>query len=125
MGSFSRFFLRFRYPVTLPEDIAKALGINVSNHVSFDEFLGFLTNPRCSPTTLEKFMPRNKAENAFKDAQRKDCFRHNSLFSYYFAEGWVEFKLEFDSEERLRRMYILNQRIQEDRGAEIPLAIHG
>lgn len=121
LDCFSRFFLRFRYPVTLPEDVASALGINISNFVTFDEFIQKLTSPECCPTKLTKFMPRESAEKAFNSAQRKECFMGSSLFSYYFSEGWMEFKLEFDSKSLLRRIYIQHIKIQEDRGIELHL----
>lgn len=121
LDCFSRLFLRFRYPVTLPEDIAKALGIHVSNYVTFDEFFGTLTSPECCPTKIKKFMPRQEVEQAFTNAQRKEHFRQMSLFSYYFSEGWVEFKLEFDSNSLLRRMYIQHRMIQDERGIELHL----
>lgn len=119
---FSRFFLRFRYPVTLPEDIADALGIEVSNFVTFEEFIHRLIEPECCPTKLKKFMPREQAEALFATAQRKEKFRQSTLFSFYFSEGWVEFILEFDAQSRLRRMYLQHRMIQEERGVEIPLA---
>jgi hypothetical protein len=121
LDSFSRFFLRFRYPVALPEDIASALGVEVSNYLTFDEFIGKLTGPECCPTRLMKFMPREMAEQAFNKAQRKEHFMRSSLFSFYFNEGWMEFKLEFDSDSLLRRMYIQHKEIEEDYGIELPL----
>lgn len=124
LDSLSRFFSRFRYPFTLPEDIANALGINVSNYVTFDEFMKLLTSPSCNPTKLTKFMPRKKAEGAFKGAQRKEQFTKNTLISYYFPEGWVEFNLEFDGNSELRRVYIQHKQISEERGIELHLAAH-
>jgi hypothetical protein len=122
LACFSRFFVRFRYPVTLPEDIASALGIHVSNFITFDEFITKLTGPDCYPTKLKKFMHREDAEAAFFSAQRKEHFRQISLFSYYFCEGWVEFKLEFDAESRLRRIYLQHRTIKNERGIELQLS---
>lgn len=119
---FSRFFLRFRYPFALPEDIALDLGIDISSFVTFDEFIKELINPKCCPKTLTKLMPRSKAENTFQGAQKKEVFMRSSLFSYYFNEGWLEFKLEFDSNSLLRRVYIQHKDIQEDQGIELHLA---
>jgi hypothetical protein len=116
-----RFFLRFRYPVTLPEDIGSALGIVASNHLTFEEFVGRLTCPSCRPTRLIKFMPREKAEEAFQTAQRKERFQQNTLISYYFNEGWMEFVLHFDEQSRLRRIYVNHKQIEKERGIEIPL----
>ena len=122
LDCFSRFFLRFRYPVALPEDVAKALGIDVSNFITFDEFFSCLTSPSCCAKRLTRFMPRMQAEKAFSGAQRKEHFHRSSLFSYYFNEGWMEFNLEFDNDARLRRVYIHHRSIDQDRGIEIHLA---
>ena len=116
-----RFFIRFRYPVSLPEDIANALGIELSNFVTFEEFVERLTCPTCRPTRLSRFMPRDRAEAAFQTAQRKEHFKLNSLYSYYFSEGWLEFVLEFDENALLRRLYLHHKNIKQDRGIEIAL----
>jgi len=116
-----RFLVRFRYPVTLPEDVAMALGIQVSNFITFEEFVSRLTSPNCRPTRLLKFMPREQAEKAFQHAQRKEPFKQNSLFSFYFKEGWLEFILQFDDQSRLRRIYLQHKQIKQDEGIEIPL----
>ena len=116
-----RFFIRFRYPVTLPEDIANSLGVNVSNFVTFDEFVKCLTDPECCPTTLRKMMARREAENTFHGAQRKEQFQRNTLISYYFNEGWLEFNLHFDANSRLRRIYIQHKKIESDQGVELHL----
>lgn len=116
-----RFLIRFRYPVTLPEEIADALGISISNNLNFEELISRLTCQTCRPTRLCKFMPRNQAEAAFRSAQRKERFKNNSLYSYYFNEGWMEFVLQFDDDSRLRRIYIQHKTIQEERGIEIQL----
>lgn len=116
-----RFFLRFRYPVSLPEDIATDLGINTSNFLTFEEFVFQLSCSGCRPRHLTRFMPREAAEAAFQSAQRKECFGRNSLFSYYFHEGWLEFNLYFDEHSRLRRIYLQHKRLASDKGVEIPL----
>ena len=121
LDCFSRFFLRFRYPVALPEDVAQALGIDVSNFLTFEEFFNCLISPNCCPKRLVRFMPRNQAEKAFSEAQRKEHFNRSSLFSFYFNEGWMEFNLEFDKDARLRRVYIHHRSIDEDHGIEIRL----
>lgn len=118
---FHRFFLRFRYPVSLPEDVAQALGINVSNFLTFEEFVNQLISPACRPTRLTKFMPREQAEAAFQSALRKERFQQNSLYSYYFSEGWMEFILLFDDQSRLRRIYLQHKKIAREEGIEIPL----
>lgn len=119
-----QFFLRFRYPVSLPEDIAADLGINVSNFLTFDEFVSQLTNLPTSPCRLTRFMPRAEAEAAFKSAQRKERFGRNSLYSYYFHEGWLEFSLYFDEQSRLRRIYLQHKHLACEQGIEISLNRH-
>lgn len=118
---FYRLLLRFRYPVSLPEDVAKALGIKVSNFVTFEEFVNYLTSNDCRPTRLLKFMPRDKAEEAFQGAQRTERFKQNTLISYYFSEGWMEFVLFFDEQSRLRRVYLQHKHITQHEGIEIHL----
>jgi hypothetical protein len=116
-----RFFLRFRYPVSVPEDIACALGVDLSCHLTFEEFVNRLQCPNFRPTRLKKYMPRELAEDAFSSALRVDRFGQKSLFSYYFNEGWMEFILQFDEDARLRRIYLQHKCIHDDRGLEIPL----
>jgi hypothetical protein len=116
-----RFFLRFRYPVSLPEDIADALGLPLSNFVTFKEFVRQLLNPSSRPTRLTKFMPRDQAEAAFKSARRIEHFKQKTLFSYYFSEGWMEFVLLFDDQSRLRRVYLQHKQLEQEGGVEIPL----
>jgi hypothetical protein len=116
-----RVILRFRYPVTLPEEIATDLGINTSNFITFNELICLITNVSCKPKRLKRFMPREAAESAFKSAQRKEKFGRNSLFSYYFLEGWLEFSLYFDEKSRLRRIYLQHKSVQKERGIEISL----
>lgn len=116
-----RFLLRFRYPVSLPEEVAEALGIEVSNFVSFEEFVATLTCPSCRPTRLTKYMSRDLAEQAFQTALCKERFQSNSLYSYYFNEGWLVFKLQFDEHHRLSRIYLQHKQIKHDRGIEINL----
>ena len=119
MNVMRRFFLRFRYPVTLPEDIAFALGVEFSNFISFDDFVKELTKPSFRPSTLRRYMSRQLAEEAFRFAQRREIFNNTSLFSFYFQEGWMEFVMEFDEKEKLRRLYLHHRHIPQDRGVEI------
>ncbi len=116
-----RFFLRFRYPVSLPEDIAHALGVDLNCYLTFDEFINRLHCPNFRPTRLKKFMPRELAEDAFSSALRIDRFPQKSLFAYYFNEGWMEFVLQFDENAQLRRIYLQHKTIHNDIGLEIPL----
>lgn len=116
-----RLFLRFRYPVSLPEDVAEALGIPCSNSLSFEQFIQQLCSPQCRPTRLKKFMTREEVELAFVHALRKEHFNQNSLYSYYFNEGWMEFVLYFDDKSRLRRVYLQHKYIPQEEGFEISI----
>ncbi len=116
-----RLILRFRYPVSLPEEIALALGVELSNAMTFEEFVSQMTSPTCRPTRLAKYMPRYQAEEAFKGALRQELFKRNSLYSYYFNEGWLVFVLHFDEKNRLSRIYLQHSHIAPERGIEIPL----
>ena len=118
---FYHFMLRLRYPVSLPEDIATDLGINASNFLTFQELVYQLTNQKCRPKRLIRFMPREEAEAVFRSALRKEKFKRNSLFSYYFHEGWLEFILQFDEQSRLRRIYLQHKEIQSETGIELLL----
>lgn len=119
--SFCRMLTRFRYPFSLPEDVADALGISFSNFLTFDKFIEKLTDPSCVPERLMKFMPREEAEAAFESACRKEIFPQKTLFSYYFNQGWLEFILQFDNQSRLRRIYVQHKKIKCQEGTEIPL----
>jgi hypothetical protein len=115
--------IRFRYPVSLPQDIAFALGIDMNNSLRFEALLDQLLCHSTRPTRLAKFMPREEAEYAFQCALRKDRFAQNSLFSFYFNEGWLEFELQFDDQSRLRRVYLHHKLIPAHRGHELILPI--
>lgn len=118
---FQRFFVRFRYPFSLPEDIADSLGISLSNHLAFKDFVFCLTQKMQIPTRLTKFMPRELAEKTFIKPVKTERFCQKTLVSYYFNEGWLEFMLHFDNKARLRRVYLLHIDIPSDQGLEIPL----
>src|SRR5262245_31955013 len=117
---FRRLWIRFRYPVSTPEDVATDLGLNISNLLSFKEFINCLTDPTYRPTHLTRFMPRELAEQRFRTALRKEKFQGNSLFSYYFNGGWMEFCLQFDEQSRLRRLYIRHKDLKQK--YEIPIS---
>ncbi len=112
--------LRFRFPCTLPSEIAESLGVDLPRYPTFSQLIQNISS--CNPTKLHKFMSREEAENAFFTAQRKERFVGNSLYSYYFNEGWIEFVLQFDDNARLRRLYLHHKSIKEDEGIEIPLS---
>ncbi len=117
-----QYLLRIKYPVSLPTDIGEALGIPIRNCWSFEEFFHQVISPSTKITNLKKYMLREEAEHLFLKAARKEKFCNNTLFSYYFNEGWLEFSLQFDNCSRLRRIYILHKQIEEPNGIELPLA---
>ena len=102
--AFKQMFIRFRYPVSLPEEVAASLGLEIDNTIAFKKFLSACRD--CPPKRLAKFMPRCEAERAFHGALRKEKFSSSSLYSFYFNEGWLEFELQFDSTSLLRRAYV-------------------
>lgn len=106
MDGLVRLLVRFRYPVSLPEEVACALGIEVSNRWTFQHFLSRLSSPSCCPAKIKRLMPRHHAESLFEKALRKERFKQHSLFSYYFKGAWLEFILHFDDQSRLRRVYL-------------------
>lgn len=106
-------FVRFRYPVSMPEDVAADLGLAFTNSLNFKEFMDCLTDPRHRPTKLTRFMPREQAEEIFHLAKRKERFSHDSLFSYLFKGGWIEFFLQFDEQSRLRRLYVRHKDLKQ------------
>ncbi|MCB1112240.1 MAG: hypothetical protein H7A37_00160 [Chlamydiales bacterium] len=121
LDPFSRFFARFRYPVSLPEDVAKALGITVSNFLTFEQFLACLTSTDCRPVRLAKFMPREEAEELFSGSTEINRFGDRTAISYYFDhDGWLELSLIF-KDGKLRRVYLNHRKITQEEGVEIPL----
>lgn len=116
-----RILARFRYPVSLPEDIAEDLGIQVSNLLSFKKFLHTLCHLAPKNVKLHKYMRRTTAEALFKAAVKKESFQNASLFSYYFKkDGWLALRLNFDEQSRLRRLYIEHPLLPKQ-SVEIPL----
>lgn len=124
MKSFSRLLVRFRYPFSLPEDIAEALGVSLSNASPFKDIVDQLVDPSLKPTKLNKFMSREEAEEAFENAPCKERFGQSTLVSYYFNEGSVQFILKF-GDKKLRRMYFQHKSISQPEGIEIPLSCMG
>jgi len=109
----SRLFVRFRYPRSTPEDVAHDLGLTCTNLLTFQEFMCYLTNSKHQLTKLSRFMPREQAEEIFCLALRKEKFSKDSLFSYHFKGGWVEFILHFDDQSRLRRVYVRHKDLKQ------------
>jgi hypothetical protein len=116
MNGLVRLLVRFRYPVSLPEEVACALGIEMSNRCTFKQFLSCLSNPSCCPAKIKRLMPRHHAESLFETALRKE---QHSLFSYYFKGAWMEFILHFDDQSRLRRLYLQHR----DLGGDVEIAL--
>ena len=117
----TRLIYRFRHPVTLPEEVACDVGVPLSNGLSCEAVIQRLKDPRQASKKLVRMMPRERAEGLFHNALRQEKFRRSTLFSYYFATGWMEFSLQFDDQDLLRRVYILHRNIIDDRGVEMPL----
>lgn len=121
LESLTRLISRFRYPVSLPEDVAHDLGMHLPNTLSFHEFLLLLGSPHQRPAKLRKYMSRTIAEAMFESALKKENFRSCSLFSYYFNKGWLVFALYFDEDARLRRIYLQCPNCVSIDGFDIPL----
>ncbi|SCA63413.1 Uncharacterized protein SCG7109_AO_00090 [Chlamydiales bacterium SCGC AG-110-M15] len=122
VGSVRRLLMRWRYPFTLPEDILSVLGVDdIGGSLSFHDFMHVLSSPECRPQRLVRLMSRNDAEAVFSTALKKERFQNETLFSFYFEESWVEFILHFDSDSRLRRIYLHHNGLSVDEGVEINL----
>ena len=120
----SQLLVRLRYPVSMPEDVASDLGLSINhsfnNSLNFQEFINRLIDPTFYPTKLTRFMPRQQAEEIFRLAKRKEQFKQNTLISYHFKGGWMEFNLQFDEQSRLRRLYICHKDLKMRREIPIP-----
>jgi len=125
LNTLFQLYCRIQYPVSLPEDVASALGIQVTNNLAFNEFIRLLGSPKALPTKLIKYMSRDQAEATFHSALRKERFSGHSLFSYYFNKGWLGFYLQFDEQSRLRRVYVQHKELSLENGLELPLSNPG
>ena len=113
---------RFRYPFSMPEDIGRDLGVDVTNRFNFDTFLEFLCSPTCLPRNLKRYMPRQDVEEMFSHAFRTERFPDKTRFSYYFNKrGWVMIELRFNNLGQLRRLFLQSPNIPEEGGLEIRL----
>lgn len=121
IDSLTRLISRFRYPVSMPEDVAHDLGFRLSNTLSFCDFLELLNTAQYRPTKLWKLMPREQAEATFQSALKKENFKSISLFSYYFNNGWLVFALYFDENSKLRRLYLQSPSCVTAHSFDIPL----
>ena len=129
LENFSRLLCRFRYPVSLPEDVAADLGLKLPNTLSFKDFIQTLASEHSCPANLRKWMPRFKAEAFFQSAVRKEIFKSNSLFSYKFNQGWIVISLYFNEDSLLTRLFLqcpcheLDLPLEEDENAAENVAI--
>ncbi len=114
----SRIFAHLRHPVSLPQDLSKALGIPLSNRISFDDLISCLRGSCCS---LKRGMPRQEVERRFSTACRVEIFRHHALFAYFFKGRWLEVSAKYDLKGRLSHLYVLHELIPEERGIEVHL----
>ena len=121
LKSLTRLISRFRYPVSLPEDIAHDLGMYLPNTLNFQKFLQLLSSPHHRPAKLRKYMSRGVAEATFESALKKEAFKSCSLFSYYFNKGWLVFALYYDEDSRLRRVHLQCPACTSIEGFDLPL----
>lgn len=112
--NFAKLLTRFRYPVSLPEDVARDLGLHLPNSLSFNAFMEALASPNLKPKTLKKGMPRYKAESVFISAVRQEIFKTTSLFSYKFSQGWVVIALYFTEDSLLGRLNLFSPHYEID-----------
>jgi hypothetical protein len=103
--SFRRLLIRLRHPISLPEEIARDLGIPISNYLDYQQLTHFIRQGGLTPTKLHKFMARDVAEAAFDHAIKVEKFCRESHFSYCFNDHWMDFTLHFDQNDQLRRLY--------------------
>jgi hypothetical protein len=66
-------------------------------------------------------MNRGEAEALFHRAVRIERFSRHTLCSYYFKDGWLEFILQFDEQQQLRRLYLHHKDLQQQEGVELSL----
>ena len=121
VDSITRLISRFRYPVSMPEDVAHDLGFHLPNTLNFCDFVDLLNMAQYRPTKLWKMMPREQAEATFQSALKKENFKSISLFSYYFNKGWLVFALYFDEKSKLRRMSLQCPSCIDSKGFDISL----
>ena len=111
LRNLTRILARFRHPISLPEDVESALGVPLSNFLSFEQVVTTLKKPSCLPTKLLRYMPRKDAEKSFQTACNTHCcqkesFLNLSIFTYDFNGKSISFELRFDDQAKLRRIYL-------------------
>ncbi len=102
----SHFFSHFRYPASLPEDVALDLGVDLPRAPTFCKFIEALSSPHLYSKKLYKLMSKEEVERAFSRALKRENFRSTTLFSYFFTEGWLVLTLYFDENKKLQRLYV-------------------
>jgi hypothetical protein len=112
--------IRFRYPVSIPQDVADALGVHITNRYSAQELVDTLMNQDLKPTRLARLMPRIIAEDVFK-AALKEKFHLKTICSFYLNNVRLVFILEFDHDSQLRRVYMNHKEIKLRNANEYPL----
>jgi len=112
---------RFRHPFSLPAEIGGDLGWEITNQENFPTLIQKVLAYKTPPNNLKKNMTRKEALAAFSHAFRTETFHQKVICSYYFKQGWLEFELVFDPQDRLRRVSLQAPTIPHDFGVEIPL----
>lgn len=107
------------YPVSNPSQVLAALGIQIKTRLKFRQFLRQIVTR--SPRRLYRRMPRSEAEKVFMTAYKKEIFHHTTLISYCFCQGWLEFVLEFDPRDNLRRLYVQHRLLNSSQSIELEL----
>lgn len=116
-----RMLCRLRHPVSLPQEVADAVGFRGGPVNTFCELMLRLTSPGCVCHHLCRMMPREVVEELFDRAVRKEDFGLHSIYSYYFRQGYLEFVLHYDELGRLRRVYLQHKSIVSPGGQELIL----
>lgn len=119
--SLIRLMSRFRYPVSLPEEIACDLGLMIPNTIQCKDLIRFLSSPNLPPIKLKKYMPRFRAESHFRSPVKSESFPNRTLFSYYLGKGWVVVSLYYDDQALLRRVSLQFPKNLEDISLDLPL----
>ncbi len=121
LDSCLRLFCQFKYPLSLPDEVALAIGMRQANFIPFDLLCKTITPPRDAPKALKKYMNRKEAEKVFKSALSRKFEPLQSHFSYTVDGTTVNFTLHFDQNERLRRLVVQREEIYFAKGIDIPL----
>ena len=102
-------------PLMLPYEICQALGLDQNTFDSFDDFIQQATHPVALGNRVKRFSSREDAELLFDASEKKERFRNQSVYYFYFAKAWLAISLHFDDEHCLRRLYLIHEHIFEER----------